>query len=248
MSKKSLSIFIPVYNEEKIIDTIISAVATVAESISDNYEILIINDGSIDDSKERILKWTDRNNKIRLISHETNLGYGSALRTGFENATKDLIFYTDADMPADLNEIKTVLPLMERYDLVIGYRINRGDAAHRYLYSKIYNFLLRVLLEIKVRDANFAFKCIRKEAVKKCNLSAKSVFIDGELLAEAVRNDLTVKEVPLIYKPRQHGNSNFDSLRTAVFTAREILSYWILRYLFGKFKKALRKTGALVYE
>lgn len=92
-------------------------------------------------------------------------------------------------------------------------------------------------MNVKVRDANFSFKCIRKEAICKCDLNAKSVFIDGELLAEAFRNNLTIKEIPLIYRPRRWGRSNFDSLKTAIFTTREMLSYWVNHYLFGNIKR-----------
>ena len=234
MNLKSLSIFLPVYNEEKIIDKTISEIERVAESITDNYEILIINDGSTDHSKEKVLEWTKKNNKIKLISHETNLGYGAALRTGFKNAQNDLILYTDADMPVYLEEVKKIPPLMEEYDLVIGYRINRGDTPRRFIYSKLYNFFLRALLKIQVKDANFSFKCIKKEAIQKCNLKARSVFIDGELLAEVVRNNFKIKEIPIVYRPRKYGKSNFDTIAAALSTMKEIIYYWLGRHLSVK--------------
>lgn len=231
INQKSLSLFLPVYNEEKIIDNTISAILKVVEPLIDDYEILIINDGSTDSSKEKILSWMKKCERIKLIEHKTNLGYGSALREGFKNAKKGLILYTDADLPEDLNEIKKVLPLTEVYDLVIGYRVNREYTPRRFIYSKIYNLLLRILLNVKVRDGNCSFKCIRKEVIKKINLTAKSVFIDGELLAEAVRNNFTIKQIPLTYIPRRYGKSNFGSLKSAIFTMRELLSYWVTNIL-----------------
>jgi len=234
MSSKSLSVFLPVYNEEKTIDSVISGMIDVIEPLAEDYEILLINDGSTDRSKDAILRWMQKKDRIRLINHETNLGYGAALKDGFTNANRDLIFYTDADMPVDLHDIKKILPLMEQYDLVIGYRINREDTPRRFIYSKIYNFLIRVLLGVKVRDANFSFKCVRKEVIKKCNLSAMSVFIDGELLAEAVRNNFTIKEIPIVYKPRKHGISNFDNMKVAMATGKELIYYWINKRLLKK--------------
>src|SRR3989338_8517382 len=124
MDRISLSIFLPVYNEEENIDWAISELLRVIEPITDDYEILAIDDGSTDGSKEKILRWVEKNNSIKLISHEVNLGYGSALRTGFINAGKDIVFYTDADMPVCMDEIKKLLTHMKRYDLAIGYRIN----------------------------------------------------------------------------------------------------------------------------
>ena len=231
MNKKAISIFFPVYNEERSIDAVLSETSRVMESLTDDYEILIINDGSTDRSGEIVSRWMKDNDRIKLINHEGNLGYGTALRTGFKNAEKDLVLYTDSDMPVSLDEIRNLVVAIDGYDLAIGYRINREDTLRRFIYSKIYNFLLRVLLGVKVRDANFSFKCIKKAAVQKCNLKAKSVFIDGELLAEAVRNGLTVKEVPIIYRPRKHGSSNFDSFIAAISTLKELVFYWKDRHL-----------------
>lgn len=236
-NQRSISIFLPVYNEEQNIDLAISTVLNTVSSISDDYEILLINDGSSDGSREKILEWAGRNANIRLVDHEINLGYGAALRSGFKNAKKDIVFYTDSDMPADMEQIKKILPLMEKYDLVIGYRINREDTVRRFIYSKIYNLLLRLLFNVRVRDANFSFKCIRREAVQKCVLKAKSVFIDGELLSEAVRNNFKIKEVPVIYTPRKKGSSNFDSLNAAVSTVKELMNSWLERRFPAKKRK-----------
>lgn len=234
VNKKTLSIFFPVYNEEKLIDRTISEILRVAGSITQDCEILFINDGSTDASKEKILRWAGKDRRIRLIDQEKNLGYGEALRAGFGNAKNDLIFYTDADMPVQLDEIKRLIPLMETYDLAMGYRLNRSDTPRRYVYSKAYNFLLRIFLKIRVRDANFSFKCVRREAVRKFRLTSKSVFIDGELLAEAVRNNCSITEIPVVYIPRKYGRSNFDSLRAAFIAGREIFSYWAKHYVSGK--------------
>lgn len=233
-NKKTLSVFFPVYNEEKLIDRTISEILRVADAITDEYEILLINDGSTDASREKILRWSEKNQRIRLIDHDKNRGYGEALCSGFRNAKNDLIFYTDADMPAQLDEMKKLIPLMDTCDLAMGYRVNRADTPRRYVYSKIYNFLLRIFLRIRVRDANFSFKCVRREAVRKFNLTAKSVFIDGELLAEAVRNKCSIREIPVVYIPRKYGRSNFDSLRAALETAREVFGYWLKHYVSGK--------------
>lgn len=240
--KQSLSIFLPVYNEEKVIDITISQLLKVVSGLVDDYEILLINDGSTDMSQEKILKWAQSNDKIRFINHKANMGYGRALRSGFENARKNLILYTDADMPVLPDAIGNVLPFMNSYDMVIGYRINRDDTPRRFVYSKAYNFLLRVFFGVKVRDANFSFKCIRRESFAKCCLRAKGVFIDGELLSEAARNNFTIKEIPIVYQPRKYGKSNFDSFRTAFFTFYEMFHYWRANRLFKRGKRIEKKS------
>ncbi|NQT46403.1 MAG: glycosyltransferase family 2 protein [Candidatus Omnitrophica bacterium] len=231
MDPRSLTIFLPAYNEEKGIDGAISKILHSIESIVDDYEILVINDGSTDGTREKVLMWQKKNNRIRLIDHKGNLGYGATLRTGFKSAGKELILYTDADMPVDPNEIRNILPHTKEHDMVVGYRVDRKDKLCRFIYSAIYNSLLKVLFKIPVRDANFSFKCIHKKALSKCRLGARSVFIDGELLAEAVRSDLKIKEIPIAYKPREYGKSNFDSLGAAFFTLRELIGYRLRRFL-----------------
>jgi len=235
-NQKSLSIFFPVYNEEKVIDATIREALKIAGSLFEDYEILLVNDGSTDRSKEKIMEWMSCSDKIRLVDHEINLGYGATLRDGFKNAEKELIFYTDSDMPVDLNDISKIIPLIGACDIVIGYRIDRKDSPRRFIYSKIYNFLLKILLRVKARDANFSFKCIKKEMIEKFDLKAKSVFVDGELLAEIVRNKGVIREIPIAYIPRKHGRSNFDSLKAAVFTFKELLCYWITNHIFKGYK------------
>ncbi|MFN8376172.1 MAG: hypothetical protein U0694_25270, partial [Anaerolineae bacterium] len=111
-------------------------------------------------------------------------------------------------------------------DMLIGYRLNRWDGMRRFVYSKIYNGLVRFLFGVSVRDINFSFKLVRREKLKLLHLGAGSVFIDGELLAEAARNKLHIFQMPVIYQPRKHGVSHFDSIRAATYTFEEIWAYW----------------------
>ncbi|MCX5693735.1 MAG: glycosyltransferase family 2 protein [Candidatus Omnitrophica bacterium] len=234
MGLKSLSVFVPVYNEESIIDKNLGIILSILEKIVDDFEILIINDGSTDCSGEKIREWSKKSQRIRFLEHKTRLGYGAALRSGFLNAGKELIFYTDMDLPADLNNLKEVMPLMDSYDLVIGYRTDRQDTLRRMIYSKVYKFLLKLLFGLKIKDINFSFKCVRRKVIEKVKLTAKTGFIDGELLIESLSGGFVVKEVPIIYRPRKFGNSHFDSLGVAINTAGEILLYWLAKIVHKK--------------
>jgi glycosyltransferase involved in cell wall biosynthesis len=161
------------------------------------------------------------------VEHSENQGYGAALRTGLQSASKELVFYTDCDKPIALEDIGRALPLIESgADLVAGYRVDRYDTPRRFLYSKIYNFLCLLLFHIPVRDVNFSFKLLKRELLDCVRLSAGSVFIDGELLAEAVRCGYRVVEIPVEYFPRNSGKSSFDGLDAALYTLREMLAYW----------------------
>jgi hypothetical protein len=110
-------------------------------------------------------------------------------------------------------------------DMLIGYRVNYREGPRRFVYSKIYNALVRLLFGVRARDINFSFKIIWRSALQTLRLSAGSAFIDGELLAEAARNHLKIFQMPVQYLPREHGVSHFDSIQAATFTLKEILAY-----------------------
>jgi glycosyltransferase involved in cell wall biosynthesis len=199
----------------------------VLENLVDDYEVIIVDDGSSDGSEKIAADLAHRYSRVRYVEHSENQGYGAALRTGLQSASKELVFYTDCDRPIALEDIGRVLPLIESgADLVAGYRVDRYDTPRRFLYSKIYNFLCRLLFHIPVRDVNFSFKLLKRELLDCVRLSAGSVFIDGELLAEAVRCGYRVVEIPVEYFPRNSGKSSFDGLDAALYTLREMLAYW----------------------
>ncbi len=221
-----VTLFFPMYNELKSIEPMTRKALQVMQAVADDFEIVIVDDGSSDSSEKLADDLARSDPRIRVVHHQGNKGYGQALRTGFASATKDIVIYTDCDEPVDLWLVKDALPHLDKYDLVIGYRLNRWEGWRRFIYSKIYNNLVQLLFGVRVRDVNFSFKLIRREALQKLHLGAKSVFIDGELLAEAVRNRLTIYQIAAQYRPRQHGASHFNSLRAATHTLEEIWEYW----------------------
>lgn len=226
MQPPTLSVFFPMYNESaNIAVTLERALAAIPSLGFADFEILVIDDGSRDDSALVVRRAAEREPRIRLVSHPRNLGYGAALRTGFTAARGDVVFYTDSDLPIELGEIARALPLLAGTDLVIGYRLRRYDTPRRALYSKVYNLLMRILFGVRVRDVNFSFKLVRRRVLDAIKLSAATVFIDGQLLAEAVRHGFQITEMPIEYTPRQVGTSSFDSVRAAWVTLVEMLRY-----------------------
>ncbi len=230
---KSLSVFFPMYNERQNISRLLEEACRVIPALGfKDYEILIVDDGSRDGCDKIVEEWARRNPHIHLVRHPRNLGYGAALRTGFTQASRDLVFYTDCDLPADLQDIRRALPLLCQADLVIGYRLKRYETLRRAIYSRIYNFLMRFLFNVHVHDVNFSFKLASREVLERIHLTATTVFIDGQLLAEARRYGYEIAEIPIDYTPRRFGRSNFDSFKTAFATLSELLSYRYERW-FG---------------
>jgi glycosyltransferase involved in cell wall biosynthesis len=222
----SLSVFMPMYNEKAYVERMVAKAHLVLGKLTKEYEVLLVDDGSTDGSAQIADALAAEDEHVRVVHHPRNLGYGTALRTGFANASKELVFYTDCDEPVDLNDLGRALALMTSdMDLVVGYRTDRHDTPRRWLYSYIYNALMRLLFGVRVRDVNFSFKLVRSAVLQRVSLRAGSTFIDGELLAEAMRNGFRIAEMPVEYHPRAVGHSSFDSLHAAIYAAAEMLSY-----------------------
>lgn len=224
---RSISVFVPMYNEEVNAGILLPMLQKTLRQLTEDYEIVVVDDASRDRTVSLVEDYAERDPRIRLIRHPENRGYGATLRTGFLSVTKDIVLYTDADVPIDLNILLQVVPEMDRHPVIIGYRIDRADTFKRWLFSKIYNLLLRLLFRVRVRDVNFSFKVFRKEIVDqfKDRLQSESVFIDGEILIWLVRLGIPLREWPVEYTPRKFGLSTLGTWRQAINTLREINNF-----------------------
>jgi glycosyltransferase involved in cell wall biosynthesis len=240
MVPHSFSIFFPMYNERPNIEaTLDQAEAIIPQLGFKHYEILVIDDGSRDGCDQLVEARAKINPHVRLFRHPKNMGYGAALRTGFQQASQEVVFYTDCDLPADLGDLERALPLLKDADLVIGYRIERKETLRRAVFSRIYNLLMRRMFGVHVRDVNFSFKLVRRSVLQRIQLTAGTVFIDGQLLAEAVHLGYHIAELPIEYTPRKFGRSNFDRFSTAWATFVEMLRYWYTRQGSALFRRVI---------
>jgi len=227
MALRSLSVFFPMYNERQNITRTLDAAEGVLAGLGiPDYEILIVDDGSRDGCDEIVRQRAQLDKHIRMVRHPRNMGYGVALKTGFHESVKEAVFYTDSDMPVDLNDLSRAIPLLEEADLVIGYRVERFETPRRAIYSRINNILMRIFFGIHVRDVNFSFKLVRQRVLQQIHLTANTGFIDGQLLAEAVLHGFKIVEIPIVYTPRRFGQSSFDSFHVAWGHLVEMMSYW----------------------
>ena len=211
MKLTSLTIFFPAYNEaENIADTVTSAV-NIAEEITENkdYEIIVVNDGSTDNTIDVVQTLVHRNPNIKLITHGTNQGYGGALMTGFTNATKDWVFFSDADGQFDLSELANFVDYTETETVIIGYRIKRNDPFMRLLNAKGWKFMNKIAFGLEVKDIDCAFKLFKKSALDVVlpAMHSRGAMISAELLIRLKRAGNHFSEVGVHHYPRSAGSA-----------------------------------------
>ena len=229
-TSRTLSFVLPFWNEvEGAARTIevVSQAATelIKASVVSQVEILAVNDGSTDNTAQILDSVAEQNHYLRIVHHSANQGLGGALRTGFQQASSDWIFYTDSDLPVDPMVCERAFRATELHDadIVSCYRLDRtGEGRRREVLSRVYNTAVRAVTGLNVRDVNFAAKLLRRESVADCLPKSNSLFFDAELLARAMRKGATLQQIGVDYFPRSVGTSTLSSMQSIQDTARDL--------------------------
>jgi len=221
--RHSLSVFYPCYNEQDNVRRVVGEALAVLPSLSDDFEIILVNDGSRDRTGEIIDALAGEDERIRAVHHEVNRGYGGALQSGFRAATKDLVFYTDGDGQFDIAEIAKLLALIDSHDIVSGYRVRRQDGLMRRLNAWAWGRLVTWVLGFRCRDVDSAFKLYRREIFERIRMKSTGALIDAEILARAARAGYTLTEVPVTHRPRVAGTQTGAKLGVILRAFRELL-------------------------
>jgi len=202
-----LSVVLPAFNEEANVDAVVRKCAAYLEARLPEYELLVVNDGSRDRTGDILNRLTSEVPRLRPLHHAVNRGYGAALRTGFDAATKRFVFYMDGDGQFDINDLDKLLPLATDDDhIVTGFRIERRDPFIRRLNAKLFGgWLVRIMLNVRVRDLNCAFKLIPKKVLDAITLESTGALINAEMYGRAVRQGFGIKEVGVHHYPRTAG-------------------------------------------
>jgi len=216
---ESLTIFFPAWNEEDTIERAVVAAAEAAEDLIEEgeiswYEVLIIDDASTDATARVADELAAKDDRIRVVHHPQNRKLGGSLKTGFAEARGEIVLYTDADLPFDMAELAKAVRLLRIYeaDIVSAFRFDRtGEGPRRLVYSYVYNHLVQLLLGLRLRDMNFAFKLVRRRVLDNVTLESEGSFIDVELLARAQRLGFHIVQFGVDYFPRTRGISTLSS-------------------------------------
>ena len=232
--RPGISVFFPAYNDEDSIAEIVHKALVLLPRLTSDYEVIVVNDGSLDGTAAVLDDLARKHPRVRVIHHLQNRGYGGALRTGFLQATKDWVFYTDGDGQYNVDELERLIPLMvEGVDVVNGYKIKRSDNKRRIVLGAIYKFLARMLFDLPIRDVDCDFRLMRRIAIQSIDLVSTSGVVCTEMIYKLHKQGSVFTETPVTHHPRLHGQSQFFTLRRVAKTAFDFFVLWLKLAVFG---------------
>jgi glycosyltransferase involved in cell wall biosynthesis len=223
-----LSVFFPAYNDGGTIASLVITAVKVAASLTPDYEVIVVNDGSSDDTPkildELAAIYPDH---VRIVHHPKNRGYGGALRTGFATASKDLVFYTDGDAQYDPAEMTVLWSRMtDDVDWVNGWKISRSDPFHRIVIGRVYHHVVKLLFGLKVRDVDCDFRLMRRRIFDVVQLEKDSGVICLEMMKKFQDAGFKVAEHPVHHYHRTYGKSQFFNFRRIFKTGVDVMKLW----------------------
>jgi glycosyltransferase involved in cell wall biosynthesis len=218
----SITVFFPCYNEQDNVTKVVQQAIEVLEGLRADYEIIIVNDGSSDDTGRAADQIAAGHNRVRVIHHPRNLGYGAALQSGFRAAAKELVFFTDGDAQFDLAELPPLLPLMREYDIVSCYRMNRQDNFVRKINGWLWTRMTGLLFSLNLRDIDCAFKLFKRAVFDGLKMESTGALISTEILARAARKGYRITQRGVHHYPRTAGKQTGCNPKVIVRAFKEL--------------------------
>jgi glycosyltransferase involved in cell wall biosynthesis len=222
----SLSVIFPAFNEEANIKRTVESAREILPKIAEKWEIIVVDDGSKDTTRDICDELIELYPEVRAVHHQQNKGYGAALKSGILAAQFALIFFTDSDGQFDLLELESLIRWSKDHDMVIGYRGKRQDPPHRLLNAFGWNLLVRMVLGVKVRDIDCAFKLFRREVFDRIQIRSVGAMVNTEILAQATSLGMSMRQIRVSHYPRQYGKPSGANLRVIAKAFRELVRLW----------------------
>ncbi|MBI2027039.1 MAG: glycosyltransferase family 2 protein [Deltaproteobacteria bacterium] len=230
----SISVILPAYNEEKNIPILISKVIRFLQEKFEKFEIILVDDGSSDQTFYYMEKWKKKFPEyIVLIRHLKNRGYGATLRSGIEMAKGDAIFFMDSDNQFDIRELEYFLPHLATFSIIAGFRVYRYDTVLRCLLSWVYNRLVSVLFGISIKDIDCAYKLFKKEVFQEIHIETDDFFVNAEIMGKSSRLGFSIFQMGVRHYPRYHG-------RTTVRPSHIPQTLWTILKLYRRIMRLKR--------
>lgn len=225
--KPSISAFFPAYNDAGTIPSMVIATDMTLRSICDDYEIVVVNDGSVDHTAAVLEELSRSYPRLKVVTHVKNRGYGGALRSGFASASKELVFYTDGDAQYDPRELVLLLDAMRpEVDWVNGYKVKRSDPLNRIIIGKLYHWTVRTAFGLKVRDVDCDFRLFRRSVFDKVRLERDSGVICVEMMKKVQDAGFNIAQVPVSHFHRAYGVSQFFNFPRVFRVGLDLIALW----------------------
>ncbi len=225
-----LSVFLPTYNEESNLRRVVSETTKVLKSVAEKWELLIVNDGSTDSTREVAIALSESDNRIQLIDHDKNRGYGAALASGFYNSKYSWISFIDSDGQFDFGEITNFIEKQKttNADLVIGFYKSRKVSFGKVVTSRLWELVVFLFFGLKVHDIDCGFKLISKKVLDKISKleSERGAFISSELLIKAKKAGFVIVEIPVTHYPRTKGEGTGRNINVIIKSFADLFRLW----------------------
>lgn len=230
MTLTSVSFVIPMYNEGQAIEDTVKELTRIGKELTDDYEIIVVDDASRDNSGEVVDRIAGGDQRVKVEHLKKNTKFGGALKAGIKRAQKDIIIYTDSDLPVRSEDIKEALTMLEASDIVTAYsRVKKGETLKRIIMSKVYNFLIQFLFRTNIKDINSGFKIYKRKVFEDMELISESPFVDVEIFVKAMRKGFVIKQYPIVFRHREKGKSYISRPAVVLKTATDMFRFYIHR-------------------
>ena len=225
--RPSISAFFPAYNDAGTIPSMVIAADITLRNLTDDYDIVVVNDGSADQTADILKELKLSYPRLKVVHHQQNRGYGGALRSGFANCCKDLVFYTDGDAQYDPREMVLLLEAMApEVDVVNGYKVKRSDPLHRIVIGKLYHWTVKTAFGLKVRDVDCDFRLFRRTVFDKVRFEQNSGVICVEMMKKVQDAGFNIAQVPVSHYHRAYGHSQFFNFSRVFRVGIDLIRLW----------------------
>ncbi len=243
--KPYVSVVIPAYNEQENLRPTACSVAAKLDELDTTFEIIIVNDGSTDGTREIAEELAEADARFRLINHPHNIGPGSGVFTGIEASEGEFVIFIPADLALELDELHKYIDASRECDLVVGIRSDRRDySMFRKLVSYVNIALIKILFRMKERQFNY-IHMYRRAMLDRINIESRGVFITAEIMIKARDLGYRLQEVDIMYVPRSAGMATCGNAETILDTVRDLFRFWWKRtFHTAVYLRSERNAGA----
>lgn len=223
----TLSLVLPAHNEEDNIEIVVRRALAVLPHFTEDFEILVVNDGSRDRTGAIIDRLSREDGRVKPVHHKVNRGYGGALKSGFKVSRFEYVMFMDSDRQFDIADIRLLSPFVPLFDIVAGFRMERSDPMHRRINAEIFNLAVRILFGVHMRDLDCAFKVFRGDLLRSLDLTTSGALINAEAQAKLRRQGATIVQIGVPHYARVAGHATGGSIRVILRAMVETVILWL---------------------